>query len=78
MFLRGPQWDQCYLTFVGDTDSRIECILSKFTNDTKLCGVANTLEGSNAIQRDLARPKRWACANLMRFNKDKCKVLYLG
>ena len=31
--------------FVGDVDSGIECTLSKFTNDTKLCGVADTLEG---------------------------------
>ncbi|GAB0183445.1 hypothetical protein GRJ2_000809800 [Grus japonensis] len=31
--------------FVGDTDSGIECTLSKFANDTKLCDVVNMLEG---------------------------------
>ncbi|PKU44185.1 rna-directed dna polymerase from mobile element jockey-like [Limosa lapponica baueri] len=64
--------------FVGDMDSGIKCILSKFADNTKLCGAVNTVEGRDAIQRVLDRLERWACADLLKFNKAKCKVLHRG
>ncbi|GAB0203464.1 integrin alpha-2 [Grus japonensis] len=64
--------------FVSDMDSGIECTLTKFADDTKLCGVVDTLEGRDAIQRDLHRLERWARANRMKFNKAKYKVLHMG
>ncbi|PKU44508.1 rna-directed dna polymerase from mobile element jockey-like [Limosa lapponica baueri] len=64
--------------FVRDMDSGIECTLSKFPNDTELCGAVSMLEGRDPIQRDLDRLERWASANLMRFNQAECKVLHLG
>ena len=63
--------------FVGDMDSGIECTLSKFVDDTNLCGAVDTLEGRDDIQRDLDSLERWACVNLMKFNKGMRKVLHM-
>jgi len=65
-------------TFVGNMGSRIECTLSKFANDTKLCGAVDMLEGQVAIQRDRERLERWTCVNFMKFSKAKCKALHMG
>ncbi|KAK4823613.1 hypothetical protein QYF61_004216 [Mycteria americana] len=45
----------------------------KFPEDAKLSGVNNTAHGCAAIQR----LEKWADRNLRKFNKGKCKVLYL-
>ena len=49
--------------------------VKQIADDTKLGGIANTLEDRNKIQNDLDRLQQWAENNRMKFNRDKYKVL---
>ncbi|KAK4830517.1 hypothetical protein QYF61_011459 [Mycteria americana] len=63
--------------FIKDPDDGAEYTLRKFADDTKLGGEADMPGGCAAIQRDLNRLEKWADGNLMKFNKEKFKVLQL-
>ncbi|CAM5145998.1 unnamed protein product [Eretmochelys imbricata] len=64
--------------FIYDLEDGVDCTLNKSADDIKLGGVVDTLEGRHRIQRALDKLGDWAKRNLMRFNKDKCRVLHLG
>lgn len=46
--------------------------------NAKLWGVTDTPEGCAAIQCHLDRLESWAKGNIMKLNKDKCKILHQG
>ncbi|KAJ7417044.1 hypothetical protein WISP_66534 [Willisornis vidua] len=56
----------------------LEGILSKFAGDTKLGGAVDSLEGREALHRDLNKSEDWAITSHMKFNKGKCQILRMG
>lgn len=66
-----------FKNFTNDLDNEVECTLSKFVDDLKKKNGCVSPEGHVAIQRELDS-WRGGLTNFMKFNKEKCGVLYLG
>lgn len=62
---------------VDDLGVGVECILSKYADDTKLNGGLDLLEGRKSFQRDLDRLSHWAEGDCMSFYKVQCCVQHL-
>ncbi|CAM4608465.1 unnamed protein product [Lepidochelys olivacea] len=63
--------------FTNHLDDGIDCI-RKFVDDIKLGGHVDMLEGRDSVWSNLDKLENWAKRNLLKFNKDKCRVLHLG
>lgn len=77
-----PQFSGLRLTllgiFINVLDEDIDGPVIKFVGDTKLEGIANTLDSRTAMQKRFDRLKQWTRSNKIMFNGDKCKVLTFG
>ena len=75
---RGQPWDQSSSASISGMDDEIESTLSNFADYTKQGGVADTREVSSVTQQELDRMESLTERNLMRFKKNKYRVLHLG
>ncbi|CAM5097898.1 unnamed protein product [Natator depressus] len=64
--------------FITDLGTKSGSALIKFADDTKLGGIANLEKDRNILQEDLDDLVNWSNSNRMKFNSEKCKVMYLG
>lgn len=77
--LRSLYWDQ-YCLISSSKTQRDQCTLSKFADDSKLSGAADTPKEWNTIPGNpayLNKLETWVHENFRRYNKDKFKVLHL-
>lgn len=64
------------MVFINDLDNGIEGSLIKFVDDTKLEGIANTLEDKLKSQKDLYRFEHWTLSE-QQFSAEKNIVFFL-
>ena len=67
-----------FLIYINDLDRGITSNISKFADDTKLGGKALTNGDCEVMQQDLDNLSSWSEKWLLKFNKDKCKVMHIG
>ena len=67
-----------FKVFLNYLDAGGECTITKLADDTKLGGAVNSLEGQEALQRDLGTLEHWVMINGMKFSKSKCRMSHVG
>ena len=63
---------------LNDLPQWIESSITLFVDDTKVWRVIKTDDDQKALQSDLDRLMEWSDKWLLKFNQEKCKVIYIG
>lgn len=67
-----------FLIYINDIDVGVISKISKFADDTKLCGMVDDVEGSRILEKDLKTLFEWSEDWQMLFNIEKCSVMHTG
>jgi ribonucleases P/MRP protein subunit RPP40 len=67
-----------FLLFVNDLPDWIKSSIKMFADDTKMWRVIKNEEDKETLQSDLNKLMEWSDKWLLRFNQDKCKVMFIG
>ena len=67
-----------FVIYINDLDENIGGMVSKFADDTKICGIVDSEESYLRLQRDLDQLGQWADEWQMEFNLNKCEVMHFG
>ena len=58
--------------FANDLDKELEGMLSKFADSTTLEGAVDSIEGGEALKRDLNKLEGWVIISHTQLKKSKC------
>ena len=67
-----------FVIYINDLEENIAGLISKFADDTKIAGVADSDEDCQRIQQDIDRLENWVEKWQIEFNPDKCEVMHFG
>ena len=56
----------------------LEHVCKLFADDSKLVGAIKNITDSESLQSDLEKLVNWSNEWNMKFNAEKCKVMYIG
>ena len=66
-----------FLLYVNHIPASVSCKIKLFADDTKIWNTIKTQSDSQSLQSDLDLLSKWSDEWLLRFNIDKCHVMYI-